>query len=173
MRYPPLKQNYTEQFLRSPLGKNVEETRRIIKSENYLDTCRPIPEEERKDWTHPWFYVSCSIDIKLNTLTGSAFVYCLGKYVRKWLGAMLAVKRLAGVAPEVNLRECTLDLHLPPQKQKGQKPLWLWNPEEMPPQIQNRGTSGSKIGNTCVYAQIFKKKTKKTQKKLLTCILLK
>ena len=27
-----------------------------------------------------------------------------------------------------------------------QNPLWLWNPEEMSPEIQNRGTSSPKIG---------------------------
>ena len=27
-----------------------------------------------------------------------------------------------------------------------QNPLWLWNPEEMSPEIQNRDTSGPKIG---------------------------
>ena len=54
-------------------------------------------------------------------------------HVGKWLAALLATKRLACVALEVNLRECTL--HLPLQKSY---PLWLWNPEEMSPEIQNR-----------------------------------
>ena len=31
-----------------------------------------------------------------------------------------------------------------------QNPLWLWNPEETSPEIQNRGTSGPKIGHVKV-----------------------
>ena len=31
-----------------------------------------------------------------------------------------------------------------------QNPLWLWNPEETSPEIQNRGTSGPKIGHVNV-----------------------
>ena len=43
-----------------------------------------------------------------------------------------------------------------------QNPLWLWNPEETSPEIQNRGTSGPKIGQVDVSN---KKKTKKQNKK--------
>ena len=42
-------------------------------------------------------------------------------------------------------------------------PLWLWNPEETSPEIQNRGTSGPKKGH--VSAKNFKKK-----KKLFACM---
>ena len=31
-----------------------------------------------------------------------------------------------------------------------QNPLWLWNPEETSPEIQNRGTSGPKTGHVKV-----------------------
>ena len=31
-----------------------------------------------------------------------------------------------------------------------QNPLWIYNPEETSPEIQNRGTSGPKIGNVNV-----------------------
>ena len=41
-----------------------------------------------------------------------------------------------------------------------QNPLWLWNPEETSPEIQNRGTSGPKIGHVNV-------SDKKTGKKIL------
>ena len=43
--------------------------------------------------------------------------------VENQLAAMLAAKRSTGVAPDVDLRECTL--YLPPQKQIWQNALWL------------------------------------------------
>ena len=75
-------------------------------------------------------------------------------------GCTPAAKRSASVAPEVDLRECTL--HSPPQKKKKrirQNPLRLWTPEETSPEIQNRGTSGPKKGH--VSAKNFKKKKQK------------
>ena len=43
-----------------------------------------------------------------------------------------------------------------------QNPLWLCNPEEMSPEIQNRGTHGPKIGHCeCVRQKNFSKKRKK------------
>ena len=42
------------------------------------------------------------------------------------------------------------------KKQIRQNPLWLWNPEEMTPEIQNRGTSGPQKGH--VFAKNFFKK---------------
>ena len=44
-------------------------------------------------------------------------------HMGKQLAAMLAVKRSAGVVPEVDLGECTL--HLPPQKQANKADLTL------------------------------------------------
>ena len=74
-------------------------------------------------------------------------------HVGKWPAA----KRSACVAPEVDLRECTL--HSPPPKNEiRQDPLWLWNPEEMSPEIQNRGTSGPQKRH--VSAKKFFKKMK-------------
>ena len=52
------------------------------------------------------------------------------------------------VAPEVDLRKCTL--HSPLAMRIRQDPLWPWNPEEMSPEIQNRGTSSPKIGHVNV-----------------------
>ena len=46
-----------------------------------------------------------------------------------------------------------------------QNPLWLWNPEETSPEIQNRGTSGPKIGHVNVSDKKTKKKKKKKKKK--------
>ena len=43
-----------------------------------------------------------------------------------------------------------------------QNPLWLWNPEETSPEIQNRGTSGLKIG----HVNASDKKTKKKKKNI-------
>ena len=37
-----------------------------------------------------------------------------------------------------------------------QNPLWLWNPEETWPEIQNRDTSGPKIEYVNVLKKIFK-----------------
>ena len=78
-------------------------------------------------------------------------------HVGKWLTAIPAIKRSAGVAPEVDLRKCTLHLHLK-NKQIRQNPLWLWNPEETSPEIQNSGTSGPKRGHKCPPKTLNKKK---------------
>ena len=59
-------------------------------------------------------------------------------------GSKPATKRSAHVAPEVHLRECTL---YSAKKRIRQNPLWLWNPEETSPEIQNRGTSGPQKGH--------------------------
>ena len=59
---------------------------------------------------------------------------------------MLTVKRFAGVAPEVDLGECTLPF-ASPQKQIRQNPLWLWNSEETSPEIPNRDACGLKKGH--------------------------
>ena len=70
------------------------------------------------------------------------------------LTAMLATKRSAAVAPEVNLREhltqkylCQVQLRLP---------LWLWNPEETSPKVQNSSIS-SPIKKTYVLQKHLKK----------------
>ena len=44
-----------------------------------------------------------------------------------------------------------------------QNPLWLWNPEETSPEIQNRGTSGPKIGHVSDKKALKKKKKKKKE----------
>ena len=62
-------------------------------------------------------------------------------HVGKWLAALLATKRLAYVALEVDLREYTL--HAPLQKSEQGRTHSGFEPiEEMSPEIQNRGTSG-------------------------------
>ena len=58
---------------------------------------------------------------------------------------MLAIKRLAGIAPEVNLGEYLTWMYTS-TKHKYDCPLWLWNPEEMSPEGQKRGISGRKKG---------------------------
>ena len=64
-------------------------------------------------------------------------------------------------APEVDLGECTL--HFPLQKMRiRQNPLWLSNPEEMSPEIQNRGTSGLSNKDMCP-PKTLKKEKKKIQ----------
>ena len=62
-------------------------------------------------------------------------------------GCTLATKRSASVAPEVDLRECTL--HSPLQKVNKAEPTLALNPEVTSPEIQNRGTSGPKKGHVC------------------------
>ena len=54
----------------------------------------------------------------------------------KWPAVMLSIKRLACVAPEMDLRECTLHS---PLHNKGTRlnPIWLWDPEETSSKIQN------------------------------------
>ena len=82
-------------------------------------------------------------------------------HLGKWPAALPAAKRLACVEPEVDLRECTLLLILQKyfKKWKRQNPLWLLNPEEKSPEIQNRGTSGPQKGHA--FAVNFKKQTNK------------
>ena len=58
---------------------------------------------------------------------------------------MPAAKRLASVAPEVDLRECTL--HSPLQKANKAEPTLALNPKGDAPEIQSRGTSGTKKGH--------------------------
>ena len=53
---------------------------------------------------------------------------------------MLAVKRPAGVAPEVNLRECTS--HTPPPSANKAAHFCLKTQKEISPEVQNRGING-------------------------------
>ena len=53
--------------------------------------------------------------------------------------AMLAAKRSAGVAPEVNLRNA---LHISDEANQSGNPPWLWNRGQSSPEVQNRGISG-------------------------------
>ena len=68
---------------------------------------------------------------------------------------MLATKRSAGTAPEVNLRNL---LHMGNKVCKWGNPPWLWNPGQMSPKVQNRGISGP-IEKTGVLQKIKSKKT--------------
>ena len=61
---------------------------------------------------------------------------------------MLAIKRLAGVAPKMDVREYTL--HLPPQKEIGRINFGF------EPKIQNQGTIGPNIGQVYMSAQNIK-----------------
>ena len=63
----------------------------------------------------------------------------------------------AGVAPEVNLREHVTLFVCLRQVQIRQNPLRLWNPEEMSPEVQNRGISGP-TKRTHVLQKLKKKK---------------
>ena len=86
---------------------------------------------------------------------------CLRRYVEEiGSAAMLAAKRSAGVAPEVNLRERVMLLVRLCQVRIRQNPLWLWNPEETSPEVQNRGISGP-TKRTHVLQKFKKKKKKK------------
>ena len=62
----------------------------------------------------------------------------LGNYKCDWL-AMLAARRSAGVALEENLRNplCAGD-----EVHKRGNPLWLWDPNQTSPEVQNRVISG-------------------------------
>ena len=73
--------------------------------------------------------------------------------------AMLAAKRSAGVAPEVNFRERVMLLVHLRQVRIRQNPLWLWNPEETSPEVQSRGISGPTKG--LMSSKNLKKKKKK------------
>ena len=67
--------------------------------------------------------------------------------------AMLATKRLVGVTPEVNFRECLTCMPLP----SANNALWLWNPEEISPEVQNRDIS-CPTKRTYVHEKISKKR---------------
>ena len=53
---------------------------------------------------------------------------------------MPAIKRSAGVAPEVDFKECTL--HSPPQKSDKAEPTGFENQRRRHQKSQNGGTSG-------------------------------
>ena len=61
--------------------------------------------------------------------------------------AMLAIYTGRGVAPEVNLRECIS--HMPPQSSNKAEPTLALKPEEISPEVRNRGISGPKNGHVC------------------------
>ena len=83
---------------------------------------------------------TCSLD---KSDAGKMRKWQRSRYVEEiGLAAMLAAKRSAGVAPEVNLRERTMLLVRLCQVRIRQNPLWLWNPEETSPEVQNRGIIG-------------------------------
>ena len=65
--YPAFGKNYTEQYLKSPLGKGVEETRSIIMSENYTEICLAHPQQERINVSFPWVDVSVIINFGVIT----------------------------------------------------------------------------------------------------------
>ena len=54
--------------------------------------------------------------------------------------AMLAAKRLAGVTPEVNLRECITHTPLPSMNKADYS--GFQNPDETSPEVQNRSING-------------------------------
>ena len=62
--------------------------------------------------------------------------FTVNTWIRTDRLAMLIAKRSAGVAPEVNLRNLLLT------GDEARDPLWLSNPEQMLPEVQNRGVSG-------------------------------
>ena len=69
---------------------------------------------------------------------------------------MLSAKRLAMCSTRDGSQEMYITFAV--AMQIRQNTLWLWNPEETSPEIQNRGTSGSKIGHVNVSDKIVKKK---------------
>ena len=70
---------------------------------------------------------------------------------------MLATKRLARVAPEVDLGECTL--HLPPQKSNKAEPTLALKPRGDVTRNPKQGYQWPQK-RTCVSAKNFKKKKK-------------
>ena len=77
----------------------------------------------------------------------------------KQSAAMLAAKRLAGVAPEVNLRECIS--HMPPPSPNKAAHSGFETPE-----VQNRGISGT-TKRTYVFQKLKKKTTTKNSELVL------
>ena len=73
--------------------------------------------------------------------------------------AMLSVKRSATCSTRGGSQE--MYITFASAMRIRQNPLWLWNPEETSPEIQNRGTSGPKIG----HVNVSDKKTLKKKKK--------
>ena len=58
VQYSPLARNYTEYYLNSTNKESVEETRRIVMSDNFTEICRAIPEDERRLFNFTWFAVN-------------------------------------------------------------------------------------------------------------------
>ena len=84
----------------------------------------------------------------------------------KGSAAVLAGKRSAGVAPEVNLGKCivhNINLH---QVQIRQNPLWYWDPEEASPEFQNRGIKKNILFLHAIHSVEFKKLFQEQQQQL-------
>ena len=88
-----------------------------------------------------WFTVPCGMDSHgLESRTSINVCRHVCRYVdQKGLAAMLTSIQLAGVTPEVNLRNllCTGK-----EAHKRGNPPWPWNPGQTSPEVQNRGISG-------------------------------
>ena len=68
-----------------------------------------------------------------------------------WLAAMLAIHTSKRVTPKVDLREC---ISCMPSSSMNQAAHWLWNPEEISPEVWKIGTKKW----TCVQQKFFLKK---------------
>ena len=66
---------------------------------------------------------------------------------------MLAAKKTAGVKPKVDLRN---PAYAGDEAREQEDPPWLWNPGQMLPEVQNRGTS-SPTKSTNVHQKFEKK----------------
>ena len=72
-------------------------------------------------------------EVQLIACSNPSQVPPLLMHLGKWPAMLPATKRSACVAPEVDLWECTFTSA---KKWIRQNPLWLWNPEETSPEIQ-------------------------------------
>ena len=101
-----------------------------------------------------WSSTSGATPARHRTIVSIVIIEC--KYVdQNSLATKLAVKRSAGVTPDVNLSNplCTGNEAC----KQGDLP-WLWNPRQTSPEVQNRNISGS-TKRTDFLPKIFLKKS--------------
>ena len=103
----------------------------------WMRLCNAQRDRIHCSWLH--LYVRCKVTV-LTILFNTLKPLFYGQYVhvragRKSSATILAAKRSAGVVLEVNLRN---PLHTGDEARKWGNPPWLWNPEQMSPEVQNR-----------------------------------
>ena len=94
----------------------------------------------------PCLLGNCHSDPGFDSGCSHCWKYPWARYEPGQRPTMLTVKRSAMCITRVGSRGMYITF-ASAMRWIRQNPLWLWNPKDMSPEIQNRGTSGPKIGH--------------------------